>query len=203
MARARTTPPVDPLARNAFLVKEHVGAFRAANNFDIHDPATGEIVLLCREDSLGLLTRLLRFSDYKTLTPFDVTVRTADGTLVLRVKRGVSFWRSKVQVEDGAGVLLGTFRQRMLSIGGAFDVLDPQGVLVCSLKGSWTGWDFRFNSDAGELAHVTKRWAGIGREFFTSADNYMLSIAASVPPTSRARALILAAVLCIDMVLKE
>jgi uncharacterized protein YxjI len=203
MARIRPTPSVDLLARNAFLVKEHVGAFRAANNFDIHDPATGAVVMLCREESLGLLTRLLRFSDYKTRTPFDITLRTPDGAPVLRVKRGVSFWRSTVQVEDGGGTLLGTFRQRMLSIGGAFDVLDPQGVLVCSLKGSWTGWDFRFVSDAGELAHVTKRWSGMGREFFTSADNYMLSISESVPPTSRARALILAAVLCIDMVLKE
>jgi uncharacterized protein YxjI len=194
---------VNPLARNAFLVKEHVGAFRAANNFDIHDPATGEVVLLCREESLGLFTRLLRFSDYKTLTPFDITVRTPDGALVVRVKRGVSFWRSKVQVEDGARMLLGTFRQRMLSIGGAFDVLDPQGVLICSLKGSWTGWDFRFVSGADELAHVTKRWSGIGREFFTSADNYVLSISDAVPAASSARALILAAVLCIDMVLKE
>lgn len=24
--------------RNLFLVKEHVGMFKAANNFDIHDP---------------------------------------------------------------------------------------------------------------------------------------------------------------------
>jgi hypothetical protein len=38
---------------------------------------------------------------------------------------------------------------------------------------------------------------------FTSADNYMLSISENVPPDSQIRQLILAAVLCIDMVLKE
>jgi len=54
-----------------------------------------------------------------------------------------------------------------------------------------------------ELAHVSKKWAGVGKELFTSADNYVLEIAKSVAPDSAARQLILAAVMCIDMVLKE
>ena len=32
------------LKKNLFLVKEHVGIFKAANNFDIHDPDTGEVI---------------------------------------------------------------------------------------------------------------------------------------------------------------
>ncbi len=43
----------------------------------------------------------------------------------------------------------------------------------------------------------------MGRELLTSADNYILEISDAVPPDSRVRQLILAAVLCIDMVLKE
>jgi uncharacterized protein YxjI len=54
-----------------------------------------------------------------------------------------------------------------------------------------------------ELAHVTKKWAGLGKEMFTSADNYVLDISKDLPPDSAARMLILAAVMCIDMVLKE
>ena len=38
------------LQRNAFFVKEHVGLFKAANNYDILDPQTGRVVLECRED---------------------------------------------------------------------------------------------------------------------------------------------------------
>ena len=41
------------------------------------------------------------------------------------------------------------------------------------------------------------------KELFTSADNYMLEISDSVPPGHPLRALILGAVMCIDMVLKE
>jgi hypothetical protein len=48
-----------------------------------------------------------------------------------------------------------------------------------------------------------KKWKGISMELFTSADNYVLHISEDVPPDSEIRQLILAAVLCIDMVLKE
>ena len=50
---------------------------------------------------------------------------------------------------------------------------------------------------------MTKKWAGIGKELFTSADNYMLTIADSVRPEDPRRLLLLAAVMSIDMVLKE
>ena len=57
--------------------------------------------------------------------------------------------------------------------------------------------------DNDELAQVSKKWAGLGKELFTTADNYMLSINESVKKDDHARILILAAVMCIDMVLKE
>lgn len=50
---------------------------------------------------------------------------------------------------------------------------------------------------------MTKKWAGLGKELFTSADNYVLQIADKVPADGPVRPLILAAVMCIDMVLKE
>ncbi|MCH6547258.1 MAG: RNAase [Gemmatimonadetes bacterium] len=191
------------LNRNVFLVKEHVGVFKAANNFDIHDPATGEIIMLCREDNLGIVTKLLRFTDYKRMTPFDIKVTTPEGQQLVRITRGTTFIRSRVTVLDGKDQVVGGFNQKLMSIGGKFDVLDENDQILCSLKGNWTGWDFRFIAGDSEFAHVTKKWSGLGKEFFTSADNYVLQISDSVPPDNRVRLLILAAVLCIDMVLKE
>ncbi len=191
------------LNRNVLLVKEHVGMFKAANNYDIYDPETGGIIMECREEKLGFFTKLLRFTDYKRMTPFDIQIRMPDGQQVVRVKRGVSLFLSKVQVLDENDQAIGGFKQKLFSIGGAFNVLDASENTVCQLKGKWTGWDFRFLAGENELAHVTKKWAGIGKELFTSADNYVLEISEAVPPDNVARQLILAAVMCIDMVLKE
>ncbi len=191
------------LNKNVFLVKEHLGLFKAANNYDIFDAETGELVMECREDKLGIFTKMLRFTDYKRMTPFDIQVRTPDGTPVVRVTRGISIFLSRVSVLNERDEVIGGFQQTFFSIGGKVDVLDGQDRPVCSLKGKWTGWDFRFVGDGVEFAHVTKKWSGLGKEMFTSADNYVLSISETVPPDNSVRQLILAAVMCIDMVLKE
>ncbi|HNW81508.1 MAG TPA: phospholipid scramblase-related protein [bacterium] len=189
--------------RNHFFVKEHVGMFKAANNYDILDPETKSVIMECREENLGIFTRLLRFTDYKRMTPFDVTIRTTDGHQVVRVTRGISFFVSDVSVFDENNNLIGGFKQKFLSIGGKFSVLDKNDRPVCVLQGKWTSWDFRFVDGNTEYASVSKKWAGLGRELFTSADNYMLQINNNVPDDSDIRKLILAAVMCIDMVLKE
>jgi uncharacterized protein YxjI len=53
------------------------------------------------------------------------------------------------------------------------------------------------------LRLVTKKWSGLGKELFTSADNYVLQISNDVPADNPLRMLIMAAVMCIDLVLKE
>ncbi|MCH2174988.1 MAG: RNAase [Lentisphaeria bacterium] len=194
---------MDPLGENVFLVKEHVGIFKAANNYDIHHPESGEILMECREEKLGIFTKILRFTDYKRMTPFDVIIRDQQGNQLIRVSRGISIFLSKVEVFDENDQYIGGFKQKFFSIGGKFTVLDAQENPVCVLKGKWTGWDFRFMAGDNELAHVSKKWSGVGKELFTSADNYALEISKSVPEGSVARKLIVAAVMCIDMVLKE
>ena len=191
------------LQRNMYFVKEHTGLFKAANNYDVLDPQTSQIVLLCREDDLGFFTKLLRFTDYKRMTPFDVRIKSPDGVTLVRVTRGVSFFMSHVKVLDEHDRVVGGFKQKFFSIGGRFTVLDAQDQPVCTLQGNWTGWDFKFVAGTAVLAQVTKKWAGLGKELFTSADNYMLTIADSVRPDDPRRRLLLAAVMSIDMVLKE
>jgi uncharacterized protein YxjI len=177
--------------------------FKAANNYDIFDPKSNQEILHCREEKLGLITKMLRFTDYKRMTPFNVQIRTPDGQPVVRVSRGVSLFLSKVQVFDESEQPLGGFKQKLFSIGGAFSVLGKDDQPLCELKGKWTSWDFRFMAGNNELAKVSKKWAGLGKELFTSADNYMLEISDQVPPDNPVRQLILGAVMCIDMVLKE
>jgi uncharacterized protein YxjI len=191
------------LKRNSYFVKEHVGIFKAANNFDILDPETKELIMSCREDNLGFFTKMFRFTDYKRMTPFHIEIKTATGQKVLTVKRGTTFFRSVVQVLDENDMLAGTFRQQFLTIGGKFQVLDASGNVLCRLQGKWTSWEFSFMKGDTELARVSKKWAGIGKELFTTADNYMLTINENVAATDPVRILVTAAVMCIDMVLKE
>lgn len=191
------------LNKNQFFIKEHVGMFKASNNYDVLNPESGTKILECREPNLGFFTKIFRFTDYKRMTPFHIQITTPESKKVIGIKRGITFFRSDVEVFDENNTLVGTFKQKFFSIGGKFQIYDPSENLICSLKGKWTSWDFQFMKDDKELARVTKKWAGLGKELFTSADNYILEINPNVPENDKVRILIMAAVMCIDMVLKE
>ena len=72
--------------KNLFFIKEFVGMFKAANNYDILNPDNQELLMTCREENLGFFTKLLRFTNYKRMTPFEVEIKTPDGSKVVTVK---------------------------------------------------------------------------------------------------------------------
>ena len=191
------------VTKNVFLIKEKVGMFKAANSYDVFNPENGSLMMSCTEPHLGFFTKIFRFTDYKRMTPFHVVVSDTQGKKIVSVKRGITIFKSDVEVFDENERLIGVFKQKVFSFGGKFEIHDANDKHLCTLKGKWTGWDFKFIQQDKEIASVSKKWAGIGKEFFTSADNYVLNINASVAPDDKIRQLILAAVMCIDMVFKE
>ncbi|UPQ77867.1 phospholipid scramblase family protein [Flavobacterium azooxidireducens] len=191
------------LNRNIYLIKEHIGMFKASNNFDVFNPDNGSLIMTCREPNLGFFTKLFRFTDYKRMTPFNVVISDTQGKKIISVKRGTTILRSDVEIFDESDKLIGVFKQKFFSFGGKFEIHDANDKHLCTLQGKWTGWDFKFIKDNRELAHVSKKWSGIGKEFFTSADNYVLEIYNHVPQDDNLRPLIVASVMCIDMVFKE
>ncbi len=100
------------------------------------------------------------------------------------------------------GQVLGWFKSKLFSFGGAFYVHDAAGNQIAMVKGDWKGWNFRFlDSTNNEIGTVTKKWSGIGKELFTTADNYVISL--NQQPAPGIAVLLLAAGLAIDIVYKE
>jgi len=193
------------LQKNTFLFKEHVGLFKASNNYDVYDPKTNEIILHCREKNLNPFYKIIRLllTDFKSMTPFEIEVSGLDGKKVIKVKKGLSLVLSKIEVFDKNDKLIGIFKLKLFPLGNNFEIFDDKGDFVSKLDGSLIAWNFKFLKDENTIATVTKKWSGIGKELFTSADNYVLDINDSVERTSPLRRLIFGAVICIDMVLKE
>jgi uncharacterized protein YxjI len=190
-------------SRNQVFVKERVGYFKAANAYELFDE-TGQRIGEVKEEVPGVLRKLLKFTDFKTMLPFEVHFYDENNQVFLTLWRKFSFMRSNVFVRDPDGRTLGQFKQKLLSLGGKFQILDPDGQPMGEVLGSWTGWDFKVTDrDQRPVGQITKKWAGIGRELFTSADNYVISIDPQAAPAPDLRKLVFAAGICIDMVLKE
>ena len=192
------------LQKNTFLFKEQLGLFKASNNYDVYDPQTEEIILHCREKNLNPLYKIIRLliKDLKSMTPFEIEISGLDGIKIIKVKKKLSLVLPKIEVFDESDKLIGFIKLNLFQLNN-FEVFDYKGNLVSKLKGSLIGWNFKFLKDENTIATVTKKWSGIGKEMFTSADNYILEIKDTVDKADPLRLLIFAAVICIDMVLKE
>ena len=190
--------------RKNWLVKERVGFLKLADTSDIYDPSTGQQIGIAKEQ-LSVWLHILRFLVNKRLLPTYVEVRDReDGRVILGIRRGVSLLHANVTVTNDAGRPIGLFKSKLFSLGGGFHVLDGAERPVAEIKGDWKGWNFRFlTPDGAEIGTVTKKWAGIGKELFTSADNYMISLNEGRGYRAESAPLLLAAGLAIDTVYKE
>lgn len=191
------------LHRTTFFVKERVAALRLTDTYDILDPATGQNIGIAKEEP-PVWAKWLRLVIKKHLMPTAINVYEVEGQPpVLSVKRGFTFLRSKVHVIS-EGRPLGYFKSKLLSIGGGFGVFDHSGQQVADVKGNWKGREFKFtNTNGREIGTVSKKWAGLAKELFTSADNYVVALTDLSGSNTDAACLLLAASLSIDLVYHE
>lgn len=192
------------LDHQRFFVKEQVAFFKTTDAYEILDPDTNTSIGHAREEP-GTLVKTLHWFVSKKIMPTRANVYEADGaTPVFSIRKPVTIFRSRVDVLDGEGELVGYFQSKLLTIGGGFWVYDKSDKQIAEVKGKWTGWEFKFLTPEGhELGMVTKKWAGLGKELFTSADNFIVSISDDVADQPVAKMLLLAATLAIDMVYYE
>jgi uncharacterized protein YxjI len=110
-----------------------------------------------------------------------------------------------VEVLNADGELIGYFKSKIFTIGGGFHVYDKDDNHFAEVKGNIIGFNYRIRTPDKEveLGHVTKKWGGVGRELFTSADTYMVDIADQLRDQPVAKMLTLATALAIDMIFKS
>lgn len=191
-------------AGNSFLVKERVGVFKLTDCYDVYDAATGEKLAEAREEPPTWAT-WLRLVISKQFLPTAVNVYDFGGNSpLMSISRSFTFLRNKVLVRTGAGEHIGYFKSKVLSMGGGFWIHDMSDTKVGEVKGDWKGWNFKIlGPTGGEIGAVTKKWAGIGKELLTSADNYVIALKDGATHSDKLKMLLLAAGLAIDVVFKE
>lgn len=194
------------LGRNAFFIREHVGFLKLSDTYDILDPETQAQIGIAKERPTALV-HVLRLLLNKQLLPTRVSVYEGasfddEARLLFSIRRGVSLLKSRVEVLDRNGTPVGWLKSRLFTLGGAFQVFDATGNEIASVKGDWKGWNFRFlDRSEREVGTITKKWAGIGKELFTTADNYIISF--NRTPEAGEAVLLLAAGLAVDVIYKE
>lgn len=184
--------------RTTIFVKEHVAVFKLSDTYDLMDTES-QAPLGQAKDEPASWAKWLRLLVHKRYLPTTVNVYgQGSAQPLLSIHKRAAFLRTSLAVCDGQGRPLVFMRSKIISLGGAFMLEDAQGRQIGELKGDWKGWDYAATLEGRSLGRVTKKWAGILKEAFTNADQYLVQAerAEDLP-------LMLGMAMAVDVVFKE
>ena len=193
------------LESRRFLVKERVKFLKSHHTYDILDADTEEPVGTA-DEMISALTRVMRWFVSKQLMGTRIEVREKpDDSLVFTLGRGWYIFRSRVEVHDAQGELVGYLQSKLVSWSGGFHVYDRDDRPFAEVSGNLFGFKYRMTTPDGavDLGRVSKQWKGLSREVFTSADWYLVEINEDLDEQPMAKMLVLAAALATDMIFKS
>jgi len=192
------------LSLREFFIKERVGILKLTDVYDIFDPAENKRIGVIKDEPSALF-KYLRLIMAKPSLPTTINIYEDETQApIFSIQKSFTFIRTKISIVDGKGAAIGYFMSKIFTIGGGFTVCDNAGNQIADVSGDWISWNFTIKSmSSEELGVVTKKWAGIGKELFTTADNYMVSLNQECDNQPALKILLLAAALAIDTVYKE
>lgn len=192
--------PVPLLAQPVVHVKQRTKLVEMRNQYELFDDAGTTIGGVEQVNQSGF-TVLLRFlSDLDVVLPVELEI-SQTGATVLRLHK--PWFRMTIDVRTADGRVLGTIRKKVRLGKARFVLLDPTGAELGHVRAeNWRAKDFAvMDRNELEVARVTKKWAGLGRELFTDADHYVIH--RPLPLDEAMQGLVLAAPFAVDLILKQ
>jgi uncharacterized protein YxjI len=193
----------DLLTRDVLVISQKAKLVELTNEYKILDPEGAEIGAI-REEGQSKAKKVLRLvSNLDQFMTHKLAVYDRDGTKVVELVRPRKIMKSSLQVSDGAGREVGRIVQQNVVGKKRFALEGAGGEALGMINAeNWRAWDFAINDAQGnEVGRITKKWAGILREGFTTADNYILNVSGQVSP--ELRLLMLASAAGVDTALKQ
>jgi uncharacterized protein YxjI len=193
----------DLLTRDVLVINQKAKLVELTNEYRILDPEGNQIGSI-REEGQSKAKKVLRFvSNVDQFLTHKLAVYDQQGTKVLELLRPRKIMKSTVQVSDGTGREVGRIVQQNVLGKKRFALEGAGGESLGAINAeNWRSWDFAIlGPDDAEVGRITKKWAGLLREGFTTADNYILEVSAPVSP--ELRLLMLASAAGVDIALKQ
>ncbi|SFK87331.1 phospholipid scramblase-related protein [Geodermatophilus ruber] len=148
------------------------------------------------------LKKAVRFvSNLDQFLTHRLEVRDARGP-VLVLTRPAKIVKSRVVVERPDGQPLGEIVQANVFGKIRFDLVVDGQVVGAIQAENWRAWDFAIVDAAGtEVARITKKWEGLARTLFTTADRYVVLVHFRLPEPLAS--MVIASALTVDTALKQ
>ena len=193
----------DLLTSQRLVVNQKAKLIELTNQYLVRDEEGNELGRI-QQEGQSTLKKVLRFvGDVDQFLTHTLAIYDAQDTKVLEVVRPRKIIKSKFEVKDGSGRVVGRIVQNNVFGKITFDFQDAADQKLGAIKAeNWRAWDFAIvDANDTEIGRITKKFVGVAKAVFTTADNYMVDIQPSV--TGDLRLMALGAALAVDTALKQ
>ncbi len=190
------------LTEPVLVVSQKAKLIELTNEYAILNQA-GHQVGAVRQVGQSTARKVLRFvSNVDQFLTHRYEVVDMHGTLLFSLVRPAKLVKSKIQVSDTAGNLIGEIVQENVFGKIRFGFQVGEQKLGSINAENWRAWNFSIqDANGAEFAKITKTFAGLARAMFTTADNYVVEINPAVD--GPLRLLAVAAAVSVDTALKQ
>lgn len=172
------------------------------NQYTIRGAEGGELGRVEQVGQSALRKALRAVSNLDSMLPIKLVITDVAGRICVQIERGLTWFKSDLAVLGPDGGEIGRIRQENLFGKRRFELTTNGMPVGRILAENWRAWDFRIEDGSGqEVARINKKWAGFGKELFTTADSYALEIHQDLDRPLHS--LVLAAAVAVDTALKQ
>jgi uncharacterized protein YxjI len=193
---------VSPLYQQPVLVvSQKTKLIELTNEYAVYDGQGQQIGAVVQVGQSGLKKAVRLVSNLDQFLTHRLEVRDARGP-VLVLTRPAKIVKSRVQVQRPDGFAIGEIVQANVFGKIRFDLVANGQVVGAIQAENWRAWDFAVVDVAGvEVARISKRWEGLARTLFTTADNYVVHVHFTLPEPLAS--MVVASALTVDTALKQ
>ncbi len=183
------------------VVSQKTKLIELTNEYAVFDGQGQQIGAVVQVGQSGLKKAARFVSNLDQFLTHRLEVRDARGP-VLVLTRPAKFVKSRVVVQRPDGAPVGEIVQANVFGKIRFDLV-ANGQLVGAIQAeNWRAWDFAITDAAGtEIARITKKWEGMARTLFTTADRYVVLVHFRLPEPLAS--MVVASALTVDTALKQ
>lgn len=193
----------DVLTADRLVISQKAKLVELRNQYVIRDGEGREIGFIEQEGQSRIKKIARLVTNVDQFLTHRLAVYGADGHKLLQMTRPRKIFKSRLKVEEGSGRPVGEIVQRNVFGKISFDLVGFQGTTLGRIKAeNWRAWDFSIVDAAGtEVGRIDKKFVGVLKAVFTTADNYIVDIDSSLD--GDLRLLTIAAAAAVDTALKQ
>jgi uncharacterized protein YxjI len=191
------------LTEERLVVNQKAKLIELTNQYLIRDAEGNELGRI-QQEGQSTLKKVLRFvGDVDQFLTHTMAIYDSNDTKLVEVVRPRKVFKSKFEVKDGSGRMVGRILQNNVFGKITFEFQDASETKLGAIKAeNWRAWDFAIvDANDNEIGRIDKKFVGVAKAMFTTADNYVVDIQPSV--TGDLRLMVLGAALAVDTALKQ